>query len=36
VDSKEAESMFVMHQLISGAFIELVSAAVREHMFMDD
>jgi len=26
----------VMHQLISGAFIELVSAAVREHMFIND
>ena len=33
VDSKEAESMFVMHQMKSGVFVELVSAAVREHMF---
>jgi hypothetical protein len=36
VDSKEAESMFVMHQMISGAYIELVSAAVREHMFSNN
>lgn len=33
VNSKDDESMFVMHQLNSGAYIELVSAAVREHMF---
>ena len=36
VDSKEAESMFVMHRMNSGAYLELVSAAVREHMFMGD
>lgn len=36
VDSKDADSMFVMHRLNSGAFIELVSAAMREHMFTND
>lgn len=36
VNSKDSESMFVMHRMNSGAYIELVSAAVREHMFTND
>lgn len=36
VDSKDSESMFVMHRMNSGAYLELVSAAVREHMFIND
>lgn len=36
VDSKDSESMFVMHRMNSGAYLELVSAAVREHMFTND